>query len=84
MPRTDASDSGLDKLQEFLLAMEPGDALSSARAHEISGLDLRTCDAVLAALMRAGLMVRLHEDAYVRVRLEHPERFGGKPPINPV
>jgi hypothetical protein len=84
MPRTDATDNGLDKLQDFLLAMEPGDALSSARAHEISGLDLRMCDAVLDALMRAGLMIRVHEDAYVRVRLEHPERYGGKTPINSV
>jgi len=84
MLRTHATDSGLDKLQEFLLAMEPGDALSSARAHEISGLDPSVCDTVLDALMRAGLMIRAHEDAYVRVRLEHPERYGGKAPINSV
>lgn len=93
MGRT-ATNSGLDRLQEFLLAMEPGDRLSTSRAHEISGLDLAMCDTVLDALMRAGLMVRGHQDApdaYVRVRLQHPERYGatspsdpGKSPINPV
>lgn len=63
-------DTGLDKLQEFLLTMTPGDELSAARASEISGLDAARCDAVLTALTRAGLMIRLQHDAYVRCRLE--------------
>ena len=64
-------DLGLDKLQDFLLAMTPGDEVSAARASAISGLDEAHCDLVLTALMRAGLMIRLQHDAYVRCRLEH-------------
>ena len=67
-------DAGLDKLQELLLAMTPGDQVSAARASEISGLDEAYCDAVLTALMRAGLMMRLQHDAYVRCRLEYAAR----------
>jgi len=63
-------DTGIDKLQDFLLAMAPGDEVSARRAAEISGLDQKRCDAVLDALMRAGLMMRLQNDAYVRVRLD--------------
>jgi hypothetical protein len=59
-------DAGLDKLQAFLLGMVPGDELSVPRAMEISGLDQAQCDAVLDALARAGLMMRLQHDAYVR------------------
>jgi hypothetical protein len=59
-------DAGLDKLQAFLLAMVPGDELSVPRAMEISGLDAAQCDAVLDALSRAGFMLRLQHDAYVR------------------
>jgi hypothetical protein len=59
-------DAGLDKLQAFLLGMVPGDELSVLRAMEISGLDAAQCDAVLDALARAGLMIRLQHDAYVR------------------
>ena len=59
-------DAGLDKLQAFLLGMVPGDELSVPRAMEISGLDASQCDAVLDALARAGLMIRLQHDAYVR------------------
>jgi len=70
MRRTVTTDAGLDKLQEFLLAMAPGDEVSVARAVEISGLDHRRCDAVLSALMRAGVMMRLQHDAYVRCRLQ--------------
>ena len=66
-------DTGLDKLQEFLLAMTHGDEVSAARASEISGLDEACCDAVLSALMRAGLMMRLQHNAYVRCRLEPTE-----------
>ena len=69
MRRTLVLDSGLDKLQEFLLGMSPGDEVSVTRAAEISGLDQQRCDAVLTALMRAGLMMRLQHDAYVRCRL---------------
>jgi len=64
------TDAGLDKLQEFLLAMSPGDEVSVARAAELSGLDAKRCDAVLSALMRAGVMMRLQHDAYVRCRLQ--------------
>ena len=74
MRRTVAIDAGLDKLQEFLLAMSPGDEVSVARAVEISGLDSERCDAVLSALMRAGLMMRLQHDAYVRCRLQVTEQ----------
>ena len=59
-------DAGLDKLQAFLLMMLPGDEVSVPRAMEISGLDARQCDAVLDTLARAGLMIRLQHDAYVR------------------
>jgi hypothetical protein len=37
---------------------------------EISGLDAAQCDAVLDALARAGLMMRLQHDAYIRRRLD--------------
>jgi hypothetical protein len=70
MRRTLIIDAGLDKLQEFLLAMAPGDEVSVTRAVEISGLDQKRCDDVLSALMRAGLMMRLQQDAYVRCRLQ--------------
>jgi hypothetical protein len=61
-------DTGLDKLQGFLLEMEPGDELSVTRAVEISGLDRRTCGSILDALMNAGLMMRLQHESYVRCR----------------
>jgi hypothetical protein len=67
------ADGGLDKLQEFLLAMTPGDVLSAARASQISGLDEAQCEAVLTSLMRAGLMIRLQHDAYLRCRLGRAE-----------
>jgi len=70
MHRALAIDPGLNKLQEFLLAMEPGDEVSVARAKEISGLNEAHCDAVLGALMRAGLMIRLQHNAYVRCRID--------------
>jgi hypothetical protein len=70
MRRAVSTDAGLDKLQELLLAMTPGDEVSVARAAEISGLDPRRCDEVLSALMRAGVMMRLQHDAYVRCRLQ--------------
>ena len=59
-------DAGLDKLQAFLLGMVPGDEVSVPRAMEISGLDASQCDAVLDALVRAGLLVRLQHNAYIR------------------
>jgi hypothetical protein len=66
-------DEGLDKLQDFLLTMVPGDEVSAQKAAEISGLDLRRCDAVLDALMHAGLM-RPQHDGYVRCRLASNDR----------
>ena len=74
MRRTLTDNAGLDKLQEFLLEMSPGDEVSVARAVEISGLGEKRCDEVLTALMRAGLMMRLQHDAYVRCRLQVAEQ----------
>jgi hypothetical protein len=73
MSRSREIDAGFDKLQEFLLAMTPGDRVSVERAAEISGLDVGRCDAVLSALLRAGLM-RQQQDAYVRCRLHTPDQ----------
>jgi predicted transcriptional regulator of viral defense system len=70
MRRSLVIDPGLDKLQELLLGMVPGDEVSVARAVEVSGLDEAQCDAVLDALMKAGLMLRLQRGDYVRCRLE--------------
>ena len=70
MSQAQLIDPGLNKLQEFLLAMEPGDELSVARAQAISGLNDTFCEAVLGALMRAGLMIRLQHNAYVRCRID--------------
>ena len=70
MRRSLVIDPGLDKLQELLLEMVPGDELSVARAAEVSGLDDAQCDAVLDALMRAGLMIRLQPGDYVRCQLD--------------
>lgn len=70
IPRSLVLDPGLDKLQELLLAMAPGDEVSVARATEVSGLDQSQCDAVLEALMRAGFMVRLAEGDYARCQLD--------------
>jgi len=64
-----ALDRGLDKLQELLLAMSEGDEISVPRAVHISGLPADRCVAVLDALTRAGLLVRLQGDAYVRRHL---------------
>jgi hypothetical protein len=63
-------DPGMDKLQELLLAMAPGDEVSVSRATEVSGLNHSQCDAVLEALMRAGFMVRLDRGAYARCQLD--------------
>ncbi len=63
-------DAGIDKLEDFLLAMAPGDQVSTRRAAEISGLDHKQCAQVLDALMRTGLIMRLQHDAYVRCPLE--------------
>jgi len=74
MRQTSSINDGLDKLQDFLLAMVPGDEVSAQRAAEISGLDPQRCDAVLDQLMHVGLMMRLQHDAYVRCRLESTPR----------
>ena len=63
-------DPGMDKLQELLLAMSPGDEVSVAQATEVSGLDQSQCDAVLQGLMRAGFMVRLDQGGYARCQLD--------------
>lgn len=62
-------DAGLDKLQNLLLAMVEGDAVSLPQAMEISGLPATQCEAVFEALTRAGLMTRAEGDAYVRKHL---------------
>ena len=67
-------DAGFDRLQEYLLAMTPGDQISVGRAAEISGLDASQCDAVLNALLQAGLLMRLQHDAFVRCRLKLAEQ----------
>jgi len=72
--RTLVLDSGLDKLQTFLLEMIPGEELTVDRAAEISGLNRQTCAAVLAALTNAGLMLRLQNDVYIRSHLPPPEK----------
>ena len=69
MRRSLVVDAGLDKLQQLLLAMEEGDEVSAARAHAISGLGVTQCEAVLEALARAGLMIRLAGNVYVRRHL---------------
>ena len=86
MRRSLVIDPGLDKLQELLLGMVPGDEVSVARAVEVSGLDDAQCDAVLDALMRAGLMIRLQPGDYVRCQLDgltgpvtDRRQFGEKP-----
>lgn len=64
-----ALDVGLDKLQDFLLAMGEGDEVSVPHAMKISGLPAGQCKAVLEALTRVGLMIRSEGDAYVRRHL---------------
>lgn len=59
-------DAGLDKLQAYLLVMAPGDELNVERAAEISALDREICLQVLEALTRAGLLMRLQNDVYIR------------------
>jgi len=72
MRRTDV-DIGFDHLQEFLLAMAPGDEVSARQAAEISGLDQQRCHAILDALVRVGLMMRLQHEAYIRCHRETTE-----------
>ena len=74
MSRSQAIDEAFDRLQEHLLAMSPGDQISVNRAVEISGLDAGQCDAILNALLHAGLMMRLQHDAFVRCRLKLAEQ----------
>lgn len=74
MARISGIDTKLDKLQDYLLTMVPGDELSAQKAAEISGLDPRRCNKVLDALMHVGLMIRLQHAAYVRCRLGSAER----------
>jgi hypothetical protein len=69
MRRTLVVDAGLDKLQELLLKMGEGDEISLPYATRISGLQPMQCEAVLEALTRAGLMIRLQGDAYIRRHL---------------
>jgi hypothetical protein len=73
MRRSLVIDPGLDKLQELLLGMVPGDELTVARAVQVSGLDEAQCDAVLDKLMKAGLMTRPQPGDYVRCRLDVAE-----------
>jgi hypothetical protein len=62
-------DTGLDKFQELLLGMTAGDEVSVPHAVAITGLPAGHCAAVLDALTKAGLMIRLQGDAYVRRHL---------------
>jgi hypothetical protein len=63
-------DAGLDKLQQLLLAMCDGDEISVPQATRISGLQAEQCAAVLEALTRAGLLIRVQGDAYIRRHLD--------------
>ena len=72
MRRSLVTDAGLDKLQELLLGMSEGDEISVPHAVDVSGLAAAHCEAVLEALTRAGLMIRLQGDAYVRRHLVEP------------
>lgn len=83
MRRSLVLDAGLDKLQEYLLAMSPGDEVSAASASEISGLDEQRCEVVLSALMTAGLLMRLRHNAYVRCRLNVTEQGPNHPEVTP-
>jgi hypothetical protein len=66
MHRRLATRLAVAKLREFVIAMMPGDEMSSERAMKISGLSRRRCDAMLDSLTRAGLTMRLRHDAYIR------------------
>ena len=70
MPRSLVLDPALDKLQDLLLAMAPGDELSVARAIEVSGLDQSQCDTVFEALLRAGFMTRVAQGGYARCQVD--------------
>ena len=69
MRRSLVVDAGLDKLQQLLLTMHEGDEISVPHAARISGLQSTQCEAVLEALTRAGLLIRLQGDAYIRRHL---------------
>ena len=70
MRRSLVVDAGLDKLQQLLLAMCEGDEISVPQATRISGLQATQCEAVLEALTRAGLLIRVQGDAYIRRHLD--------------
>ena len=72
MRRSLVVDTGLDKLQELLLGMSEGDEISVPHAVDASGLAAPQCEAILEALTRAGLMMRLQGDAYIRRHLVEP------------
>jgi hypothetical protein len=69
MHRRLATQLGVAKLRRFVIAMMPGDEMSSVRAMKISGLSRRRCDAMLDSLARAGFTIRLRHDAYIRANL---------------
>jgi hypothetical protein len=75
-------DMAFDKLQDFLVAMVPGDEISAQQASDISGLDCERCGAILDSLARAGLMIRLQYDAYVRCRLQLPDAQAKASPLS--
>jgi hypothetical protein len=66
MARSLAVDVGLDKLQDLLLALKEGDDVTLSHAVAVSGLQPPQCEAVLEALVRAGLMMRAAGEIYVR------------------
>ncbi len=71
--KTFGLDAGLDKLQAYLLAMSPGEELNVSSAATISALPRDACARVLDALARAGLLMRLPSDAYVRATPINPQ-----------
>jgi hypothetical protein len=62
-------DPGLDKLQDLLLGMVPGDEVSVARSVEFSGFDEAQCDEVLDTDARRA-DVASPAGGYVRCRLD--------------
>jgi DNA-binding IclR family transcriptional regulator len=61
--------SGWDRFQALLEALQPGDEIHVAAAARDTGLPPHTCEHVLEALTRVDLFTRLGDHAFVRRRL---------------
>lgn len=64
--------TGFDRFQRLLLAMDAGDEVRVVEAADRTGLAPETCRAVLEGLARAGLMAHEAEDddCFVRRHLD--------------